>query len=268
MNFVANIIRPLLVCLAALIMGTGSVDAAEIDDATVFVDAFAAYQKKDYLLTMEKVEQLNRLFPDSPLRDAVLLLAARSSYKAGDNEHSAKNITSFLDEFPESGLKVTIEEELLTLSRRQQKGEKLSPNKQLQSAAQKVRSERLAQEQLAAVKLEQERLAKERNERERIAREKAEAERRAMELAAAEKAAKESIKIVITMQDDGAVTAVGESGRLPVEISNRGKKNEPQFSLLYHDKIVTMDYDIAIVKSKYLLNFRAFASRQPGYLTA
>lgn len=243
MNIVANIIRPLLVCLTVLLLGSGFVDAAEIDDAAVFVDAFATYQKKDYLLTMEKVEQLNRLFPDSALRDVVLLLAARSSYKAGDNERAAKTITSFLDEFPESGLKVTIEEELLTLSRRQQKGEKLSPNKQLQSAAQKVRSERLAQEQLAAVKLEQERLAKERNERERIAREKAEAERRAMELAAAEKAAKESIKIVITMQDDGAVTEVGESGRLPVEISNRGNKNE-EFLL---EIVAPTEYGVLVV---------------------
>ena len=207
-------------------MGTGFVCAAESDDASIFVEAFAAYQKKDYLLAIEKVVKVNRMYPDSPLRDVVLLLVARSSYKAGDNERAAKTITTFISEFPESSLKTTIEEELLSLSNRQQKGETLHPNKQLQNAAQKVRIERLEQERVAAVKREQERLAKEKNERERIAREKAEAERRAAELAAAEKAAKESIKIAITIRDSGVGTAAGENGSVPVELSNRGKKNE------------------------------------------
>lgn len=226
MRPVADIIRPLLACLVFLLFGTGFACASEIDDAAIFVDAFAAYQKKDYLLAIEKIDKLNQLFPDSALRDVVLLLAARSSHKSGDNQRAAKTVATFINEFPESSLRITIEEDLLALSSRQQKGETLLPNQQLQSAAQKLRKERLAQERLAAAKLEQERLAKEKSEQDRIAREKAEVERRAKELAAAEKAAKESIKAVITIRNNGTTTAVGESGILPVEISNRGKKNE------------------------------------------
>jgi tetratricopeptide (TPR) repeat protein len=221
-----DIIRLLLIGLTVLLLGTGFVYAAEIDDASIFLDAFAAHQRKDYLLAIEKIEQLNQLFPDSPLRDVVLLLAARSSYNAGDNERAAKTVTTFISEFPESSLKTTIEEDLLTLSSRRQKGETLIPDKKLQTAALKFRTERLAQERLAAAKLEQERLAKEKNELERIAREKAETERRIKELAAAEKAAKESIKVAVSIRDSGVVTAVNESGNLPVDISNHGKRSE------------------------------------------
>ncbi|MEI6705336.1 MAG: hypothetical protein WCL71_17670, partial [Deltaproteobacteria bacterium] len=68
----------------------------------------------------------------------------------------------FKGEFSDSTLASTIEEELLALGSRYQKGEPLQPNKQLQTAAQKTRDDRLAQERIAALKLEQEKLAKER----------------------------------------------------------------------------------------------------------
>lgn len=222
----ADITKLLLAGLTVLLLVSGYVDAAETDDAGLFVEALAAHQRKDYLLAIEKIERLNQQFPDSSLRDVVLLLTARTSYKAGDNERAAKTVTTFISEFPKSSLTSTIEEDLLALSNRQQKGEKLLANKKLQEAAQKVRTERLAQERLSAAKLEQERLAKARSERERIAREKADTERRAKELAAAEKAAKESIKVAITIRESEVVTAVGESGILPVEIKNRSKRTE------------------------------------------
>lgn len=189
--YLTFIIRPVLFCLLAMLLGTGFVTAAELDDASFFVDAFTAYQKKDYLLAIEKTDQLNQLFPDSPLRDVALLLIARSSIKSGDNERAAKAITSFNNEFSDSSLKTTVEEELQSLSARHRKGEPLPPNKQLQTAAQKVRTERLAQERIAA-----------------------------------EKAAKESIKVVISVREGGVVSAAGENGSIPVEISNRGKNSE------------------------------------------
>ncbi len=208
-----------------MLLGTGFVFAAEIDDAAVFVDAFSAYQNKDYLTAIEKAEQLNQIFPDSPLRDVTLLLIARSSFKSGNNERAAKTAASFYDEFPESGLITTIEEDLQLLLKRYRNGERLPSNKLLQTAALKVREERLAQERAEAIKREQLRLASERAERERVEREKIETERVAAEKAAALKAAKESIKIVITVNDKKIVT-VGQTGRIPFEVSNRGKNNE------------------------------------------
>ena len=159
MKSASGITRVLVLILTALFLGTGLIDAAESDDAGIFAKALEAHLSKDYLLAIEKIEQLNRLFPDSPLRDMVLLLTARSSYNAGDNERAAKAVTVFINDFPENNFKGTIEEELLTLSNRQQQGEKLVPDKKLKEAAQKIRTEQRAQEQLAAAEIEQERLA-------------------------------------------------------------------------------------------------------------
>ena len=219
-------IKSILLTLVAILMGSAFVFAAEIDDAAIFVEAFNAFQKKDYLLAIEKAGQLNQVFPDSPLRDVTLLLIARSSIKAGENELAAKTINKFKGEFSDSTLASTIEEELSALGSRYQKGEPLQPNKQLQTAAQKIRDDRLAQGRIAALKLEQEKLAKERAEQERIALEKAESERRERERRAAEKAEKESIKVAISILDDGALAAVGQNGSMPIEISNRGKNSE------------------------------------------
>ncbi len=226
MKLTAMFIRPLQLCMMIMLLVTGFVFAAEIDDAAVFVEAFNAFQKKDYLLAIEKANQLNQVFPDSPLRDVTLLLIARSSVKSGDNERAAVTVNKFREEFAESGLISTIEEELLSLGTRHQKGEVLQPNRQLQASAMKIRDDRLAQERAAALKLEQEKLAREKAERERIALEKAEAERKERERLAAEKAAKESIKAVISIRDSGLLVAAGQNGIMPFEISNRGKNVE------------------------------------------
>ncbi|MEI6206401.1 MAG: hypothetical protein WCP20_06440 [Desulfuromonadales bacterium] len=194
-------IKYLLVSIIAMLLGAGSVFAAEIDDAAVFVDAFNAFQEKDYLLAIEKANQLNQIFPDSPLKDVTLLLIARSSVKSGDNELAAKTVNKFTSEFSDSALMSTIEEELLALGARQQKGERLQPNLQLQAVARKYRDER-------------------------IVLEKAEAERRERERLAAEKAAKESIKVAISVPDGASLAAAGQDGSMAVEISNRGSNSE------------------------------------------
>lgn len=219
-------IRPVFFSMISILFGTGFVFAAEVDDAAMFVEAFNAFQKKDYLLAIEKADRLNQVFPDSPLRDVTLLLMARSGLKSGDNELGAKTVNRFKSEFPDSGLSSTIEEDLLNLGARHFKGEQLPPNRLLQAAAIKTRDDRLAQERAAALKLEQEKIAKEKAERERIALAKAEAERRERERLAAEKAAKESIKAVISVPDSGSVVVVGQSGNIPVSISNHGKNSE------------------------------------------
>lgn len=220
------ILKPALGCLVILALTAGFAVSAEVDDSGLFVEAFNAFQKKDYLLTIDKLTQLYQQFPDSPLRDVALLLQARAGLRAGDNQLAARSVNQFTSEFFSNSLRSTIEDELLALGARQQKGEQIPPNLQLRTAAQKVRNERLAQERAAALKLEQERLAREKAERDRIAREKAESERRERERLAAEKAAKESIKAVLTLPDGGTVISAGESGRLPFGVTNRGKNRE------------------------------------------
>lgn len=139
-----NLLKPVLRSLMIMLLGAGFVVASEIDDSSLFVEAFAAYQKKDYLLAIERIGVINQLFPDTPLRDVALLLLARSGLKSGDNELAAKTITQFTSEFAANPLKDTIEEELLRLGSRWQKGEKLPPAIPLRTAARKVRNEQAA----------------------------------------------------------------------------------------------------------------------------
>jgi uncharacterized repeat protein (TIGR01451 family) len=189
---------------------------AEIDDSTVFVEAFNAYQQKDYLLAIEKCDQLNQVFPDSPLRDVTLLLIARASLRSGNNERAAKYAAMFSTEFPESSLKTSVEDELKVLVKRHQKGEVLAANKTLQIAAGKVRSDAIARELAAKLKEEQELQA----------RIKLEAERREKQRIEAEKLDKASINAIITLQEDRGPFSVGDKGSLAIEISNTGKNSE------------------------------------------
>lgn len=226
MKFISYAIARLILPLLIIVISFSSGNAAEIDDSTVFVEAFNAYQQKDYLLTIEKCGQLNQVFPDSPLRDVTLLLIARASLKSGDNERAAKSIIMFSTEFPESSLKTSVEDELKTLAIRHQKGEVLASDKTLRAAASKVRSDILAREQAAALKLEMERVAKAKAEQERLARIKLEEERREKERLLAEKLAKESIYAAITQHESAWTVPVGGNGSMPIQIINKGKNSE------------------------------------------
>ena len=226
MNVVTNSITRLFLALLIVFISFAPGNSAEIDDSTVFIDAFNAYQQKDYLLAIEKCEQLNQVFPDSPLRDVTLLLIARASLKSGDNERAAKSVILFSTEFPESSLKTSVEDELKVLASRHQKGEVLAVNKTLQNAALKVSSDRVARERAAELKQEMERAAKAKVEQERLARIKLEDERREKERLLAEIRAKESIHAAITVHEDTEPVAVGGNGTLPIEISNNGINSE------------------------------------------
>lgn len=136
---IARLILALIIIFITFAHG----NSAEIDDSTVFVEAFNAYQQQDYLLAIEKCNQLNQVFPDSPLRDITLLLTARASLKSGDNERAAKYVTLFSTEFPDSSLKSSIKEDLRLLSGRHKKGEVFTSDKPQKIAADKVRSDSL-----------------------------------------------------------------------------------------------------------------------------
>ncbi|MFZ2948721.1 MAG: hypothetical protein WA003_04480, partial [Desulfuromonadaceae bacterium] len=182
----SRIIHRIILTLSIVFFAFVPGHSAEIDDSTVFIDAFNAFQHKDYLLAIEKCDQLNQVFPDSPLRDVTLLLVARASLKSGDNERAAKFVALFSTEFPDSSLKTSIEEELKVLASRRQKGEVLAADMQLQNAARKVSADRLTRE----------------------------------------KVAKESINIAIMLQGGTEPVPVGGNGNLAVEFSNTGKNSE------------------------------------------
>lgn len=199
---------------------------ADTDDSSLFMEAFTAFQGKDFIRSIEKLNQMEQLYPDSPLRDVSLLMLARSHQRSGDNDAAAKTITRFTKEFGSGPLAESIEADLLALAKRSQAGEKLPPNRQLRTAAFKVRNEQLAQERAAALKAEQERLARERAERERIAREKAEADRRERERLAALKAARDAIRFGFEANIAEPVLEVGTAAGVLFKLTNQGKAAE------------------------------------------
>lgn len=193
----AALILTLLAGLVVLVPGATPCLSTELDDSVLFVDAFNAFQKKDYLLTIDKIGQLTEIFPESPLRDISLLLLARAALKSGDNELSAMTIQRFTVDFPDNSLNTTLEEDLLTLAKRRSKGEKIPPNRQLQAIALKTALDRLA-------------------------RESTEKERKL----AAEKEAKEGIKLAIAMPLGNQLVEVGNNGQISFELVNNGAKSE------------------------------------------
>ncbi len=219
--FAASITLLLLIALA-LDCSSRRLYAAVLDDSELFVEAFNAYQKKDYLLAIEKAKLITENFPDTPLRDISFLLIARSGLKSGDNELAASAANRFNEEFPSSTLKASVEDELLHLVSRMKKGEQLLPDRNLQMAARKVRDDQLALERAAALKAEQLRLAREKAERERVALARAEEERRERERIAAEKLARESIKLAIILPAQPLTTAAGENAGFPADFLNSG----------------------------------------------
>lgn len=207
-NIFSTLLKPVLCSLIFVLLGAGFVVAAEIDDSSLFIEAFAAYQKKDYLLAIEKIEIINQLFPDTPLRDVTLLLLARSGLKSGDNELAATTINRFNSEFAANPLKSTIEDELLRIGIRRQKGERLLPTIPLRTAARKLRNEQIALEKSTTEKIGQEQLLRE------------------QERFAIEKTAQEAIRAAITLSGSVQTIAVGQRGAIPFEVVNLGKLDE------------------------------------------
>lgn len=219
-----------LLCFVLLVFSLAAPVRAEVDDSSLFMEAFNAFQRKDYLFSAEKLNQLNQYFPDSPLRDVSLLMLARSQQRAGENEAAGRSINQFSAEFGASTLASSVDESLLTLGKRQKAGEKLLPNRHLQIAANKVRNDQLAIQRAAAERAERERLAAERAERERLAREKAEAERREHERLAAIKAARDAIRFSIELADGELLAESGAVTAIPFKLVNHGIGNE-EFTL-------------------------------------
>jgi len=183
----------------------------ETEDSQIFISGFNAYQQKDFGAAIEKMNEVLTKYPDTPLRDMALFWLARSYYKAGNQQDAARFMSQFSKEYPDNPLKSTVEDDLLTLTTRFEKGEKLPTGtppvkaSDRQAAALKAKAEqaRLAREQaekerLAKEQIEQERVAKAKAEEERLARIKADQERLAAvraeeERKAAQKAEQERI---------------------------------------------------------------------------
>jgi len=187
----------------------------ESEDSQIFISGFNAFQQKDYATTITKMNEVLQKHPDSPLRDMVLFWLSRAYYKSGNQLDAARYMSQFSKEYPDNPLKGTVDEELLALTARYEKGEQLpggsapvvaqrdyqeqarlvaAQREQERVAAVKAEAERQAAEKAALAKraaeeAEQARLAAAQKEQERAAAIKAEADRKAAEKVEQERAA-------------------------------------------------------------------------------
>lgn len=176
-----------VVIISALLVPAGF--CQETEDSQIFISGFNAYQQQDYATTIEKMNEVLQKYPDTPLRDMALFWLSRSYFKSGNQQEAARYMSLFTKEYPDNPLKGTVEEELLNLTARYEKGEKLptgAPVAKAQDAlaAQKVKAEKekaaaeqAEQQRIAAEKAEQLRLAQEKAAREKVAAEEAEKQR-------------------------------------------------------------------------------------------
>ncbi len=97
----------------------------ETEDSQLFIAGFNAYQQKEYASSIEKMNEVLQKYPDTPLRDMALFWLSRSYYKVGNQQEAARYLSQFSKEYPDNPLKSTVEDELLSLTARYDKGEKL-----------------------------------------------------------------------------------------------------------------------------------------------
>jgi len=206
----------------------------------VFIAGFNAYQQKDYASSVEKMNELLKTYPDTPLRDMALFWLSISYYKAGNQHEAARLLSQFSKEYPDNPLKTTVEDELLSLTARYESGEKLPTGLPLvkksdRLVVQKAKTEssvvaaakteettRVAvtaeSEQIAELKQAEQNAAAEKKEQEHTAALKAEQERidtARKQVAVAAKA--EQARLASLEQETMRAAAVAESARIAAE---------------------------------------------------
>ena len=190
----------------------------ETEDSQVFIAGFNAYQQKDYANSIEKMNEVLQKYPDTPLRDMALFWLARSYFKAGNQQEAARYLSQFSKEYPDNPLKNTVEDELLSLTARYEKGEKLPGGPPLTKqpdrlAVQKAKAEK---ELVASAKAEEVERAVATAESARVA-----ALKQAEENAAAEK--KELVRVD---------AAKAEQERIALETAVRGNAEEQRIAAI------------------------------------
>jgi len=176
--FRANLVRLLIALALCVSLSVPPGFCQDTEDSQIFIAGFNAYQQRDFTTTIAKMDEVLKKYPDTTLRDMALFWLARAHFKNGHPQAAARTMSQFSKEYPDSPLRGTVEEELLTLTARHDRGEKLPltdpGHKESIARAAQAEKERLAAEKaeaarLAQLKLDQERISTEKAEKERAA---------------------------------------------------------------------------------------------------
>lgn len=214
MKFCRNILFRFLLVVAiisTLIVPPGF--CQETEDSQIFMSGFNAYQQKNYSAAIKRMNEVLQKYPDSPLRDMAIFWLSRSYYKNGNLQDAARYMSRFAKEYPDNPLRATVEDELLALTARYDKGETIAtgeapaklaqapqvkplvaPPVRQQAEQQPQAKEQAAKAGIAKQQTEKERLARQQADQERQAAEKVEQERLAQEQAAKAELAKQQVE--------------------------------------------------------------------------
>ncbi len=218
-SFIRAALSRALFGLVIILLLTNPAHSVDSQDSQIFISGFNAYQKKDYRGAIDRMSEVLQKYPDTPLRDMAIFWLARANFKAGNQQDAARYMAQFFKEYPDSPLKSTVEDELVTLTKRYEKGEQLQVATAM-PAVDQTAAERARQ---AAADKEREKVAAEKAEKEKLAREKAEQERLAKEQAAKEQVAAEQARMAkereaaVKAEADKAAVAKAEQERLALE---------------------------------------------------
>ncbi|WP_437178140.1 histone H1-like repetitive region-containing protein [Geomonas oryzisoli] len=226
---------PVVLLLIALLLPAPAF-SLDSDDSQIFITGFNAYQKRDYKAAIDNMSGLLKKYPDTPLKDMAIFWLARAHYKVGNNAEAGKYMAQFLHDYPESPLKATVEDELLQLADKYQKGQPITaaPKTAAQpvidkAAAEKAAAEKAAAEKAAAEKAAAEKAAAEKTAAEKAAAEKAAAEKVAADKIAADKAAAEKAAAEKAAAEKAAAekAAAEKTAALKAEAKKTAKAKKP-----------------------------------------
>ncbi|MDD2851558.1 MAG: tetratricopeptide repeat protein [Desulfuromonadaceae bacterium] len=220
-----NVIVRFLVALVIISALTApSAYSQETEDSQIFIAGFNAYQQKDYTASIEKMEEVLRKYPDTPLKDMVLFWLSRSYFERGNQQEAARYFSQFSKEYPENPLKNTVGDELHSLAARFEKGEELPLGPPLpmradlvaeqKAQAQKEQAAAIAAESARAAAAEAARLEAIQRAEETTAAEKRELARKAAEAAEQEAAAKAEKERVAAQEAVERLRAEAENARI------------------------------------------------------
>ena len=87
-------------------------------DLQLFSTGFYAYQQQDYPMAARHMGYILQLYPDSMLRDLVILWLSQALYHCGDINGAARHMSTLLKEYPgKIDLHDDVDEELIELGR-------------------------------------------------------------------------------------------------------------------------------------------------------
>jgi uncharacterized repeat protein (TIGR01451 family) len=115
-----------VLALVILVQFSIPTHAAELDEYTVFISGFTAFQNQDYKTAADKMSLFLKEYPTTTLRDMALFWLARAQFKLGNRQEAARYMAQFLRENPDTPLRSAVEEELLALAQSYEKGEAIA----------------------------------------------------------------------------------------------------------------------------------------------